>query len=928
MAGGEREGRGRHVPAAVATLAITVLSVLLMLLSAFPMTAEPARNPAPPAALPEETSPDLSSSTSYTVTVSATQNTTASNAEVDSGAAWTLTDGNHIATSPSFTLPSTYFSWNGTYSFLTGSQLEFRMGAAFPSSGECDPSLGTVWVNMTVGSTTYTSTTVFNTYQSGYCTIPEAYRYAYLGVQILAPGPLAGIVRLQVACSADPNEPVDEEGGFQGYGPALLFTVPVTGTGKTSALNTAIGTAGSVPLDWGWRWANAAAVTSSFSPPAATLSSPELSWSSSYEVNATYNSVTQHETTSGTFSVASPTTVKFQGGRSDPADVYSFSATYTISGTVVAQFLLTYNFTQPWDGGTLKSTTTYGATEVSPWNATWSEYTYTVPTPYSNVSAVWAAGSPGWEFVSAWPSGYVYTAANLTAAWEGTVPSDVQIVFLAPVQYGSAVLSIIYVPESPIFSLFGAALAYSSVETYVDGNYAPYSNVPASLGQTLSVRTFDIFGHLLYSGDVNVTQSDQVDTITLDIWPMSIVNLNSSYVVALNLQNYGVTQIAPDLMPLQSYVFYLPEGNYNFTIQYLAFEGGAVGSPITFSLNISGVSYDVVNGLTFLSVIANEQSIGNNLTKVITGVNLTVLSTSADLENLIASLSEGLLAYHFVTGTASVTGDSYSLPVTVTTGTGTAANLTVTQAMAQTLTLTFLNATGTFDIPCYASGAAPGTFTLAFTLSTSEQAQLTGGTAAVLLTGTYTAGTSSAVGTGVVASAVLLNAVRVGPPPNPLSQSLSLYAGNETAVSGGFFSDSTKWTNGLNATFSGVIYLTGPFAGGSSVSVTVNGTTLLASQWGATASGLVIYSSVVSVAPGSSLTVTVTYERTSGLSFFTTVFFSYEGLQVAGPQLVLILSAMLLAGAAVEDFRSRSKRLDTTVAFLLALVVFGGMILV
>jgi hypothetical protein len=867
-------------------------------------------------------SPAVTTSTTYHVALSAINNATASTNTISSSAVWTA-QAHGYAILPFLALGSgTWYSWNGTYNFLDGVQVEFEPACYTQTpSGSCQAySIGTLWANLSVGPQTYSTAITYNAEQ-----VTVSPTYVYAAFQLRITGPTTIVSGLTFTVSPGPTT-----GGYTYLvtRPTGLRTVPISGKGINFPYATSYGSAGASPLDWGWHWPGSGQVSSTFSVP-QEATSVSIAWSSPYDVNATYNSVTQHTTTSGTFSLASPTTIEFQGGNSDPASVFSFTVTYTISGTLIAQFLLTYNYTQPWGAGHQTTSSTFGATTVSVWNATWSEYTYTIPTPFSNVTKVTAeAGNTSWVMLSAWPASYTYYTGNATGLWTSPVPSYVQIVFLAPIQYGSATLSIVYVPSSSIFSLFGAALPYAAVLTYVNGIYAPYDTQPANLGQSYTITTYDIFNHLLATTVVKVTTPAQVASITLNIWPMSIVNLNSSYVVSLNINNYGITQVAPDLMPLQSYVFYLPQGSYNFTIQYLQFEGGAVGAPITFVQDLTGVSYDVVNGLTFFSVIANEQSIGNNLTKVITGVNITLLSTAANLENLINSISSGLFAFHLVTGTGTRTADTFSIPITVTTSTGAAANISVTKQMSQTVVLTYLNQTGTFDIAAFGSGATAGQFTLSFTLTGGEVTALEAGTAAMLVTATETFGNSANIGTGVIAGAVISEAIPVGTPVNPLSQDVYLGLGNLTRnATSGFSTVNAQWVNDFNQTYTGEFTVVGPFLGGGSITVSVNGTELTAAEFAVTANALVIYAGVLNIPRGTTVTISVSYERVSSFNVWTTPLVRYGTFVITTPYLLLIIAAVVVVGAGFEDYRKRSDTLDAITSVALAFLVFGAMFL-
>jgi hypothetical protein len=907
-------------------LAVVVIMLLSGMMAVLPLHS-PTASSAGPSAPPQPATTIVVGS--YSVPLTALPNSTASSAYFDYSNRWTVqSDG--YAVSPAFDIiqDGSYSgineTWNGTLAFVWSAELDFVAGEA-NYAGTCAPNLGVLWANVTMGG--QFGSTELQVDQGTSASCPSTWTF-HVAFQIHLPRWAYGVPLMTL--TAAPYAPY---GNFGVEPPAGLETVHVAGQGSVGLQSGGLPTAGLIPsVDWGWHWYGSSATSSSFSPPGSVITSPVLSWSSPYDVNATYNSVTQTETTSGTFSIATPTTVKFQSGRVDAASVYSFIVTYTISGTANVQFVATYNYTQPWTGGAqLKTSTTFAATTIGVWNGSYDEYTYTIPTPFSNITRIWVALSTGCTLLSAWPNGNTVTSGNNTVTWPGAgqgVPTQVQVVCIGPLQYGSGQLTIIYIPSSPVFALFGAALPYAAVETYVNGVFAPYATLPVTIGQTYSIQTYDIFNHLLYSGQVIVNSSSQVDAITLDIWPMSIVNLNSSYVVSLNIQNYGVTQIAPDLMPLQSYVFYLSQGEYNFTIQYLAFGGGAVGSPTTFKLNISGVSYDVINGLTFLSVIANEQEVGNNVTKVIVGVNLTLISTVGNLENLINSVVSGLYSYHFTTGTASRTANSFSVPITVTTNTGAIANISVVQQMAQTLSLTYINQTGTFIVPAFASGATSGQFTLTYSLSTAEVTALENGTSAMIMTATATYGKQVLIGTGIIAGAVIRTAIPVGTPVNPLSQDVYLNLGNTTRNStSGFSTAFALWTNGFNQTYAGEFTLTGAFVGQSSITVMVNGTTLLSSQYAVTSTGLIIFAGVLNVPVGTSVSFRVTYEPASSFNFFTSSLGQFGAFSLSAPYLLIAAAAITTGAAGIADYQKRDKNLTRAFAAGLFFLVFGAMIL-
>lgn len=879
--------------------------------------AQPAR----PAANQLPVSNAISETTTYGATASAARNSSASTVNYDLSTPWTLNGAQTVA-SLSVGNVGPLLSWNGTVAMI---HLEWYGGTDNFDTND----IGCIYANLTVTGTPYgySWNQCPNAYLAGQTThdvnwisptwsFPGAAPFSH-GVRLALTEVAATTAGLYFNQAPYPNSLVS----WSGPGAANAYLQPSTSAHSSTA----------VPLMYGWMWSGAPTTTSSFNWGGSATASGYLTWTAPDAVSATYNSVTETAVTSGLFHGSlSVSTVAFVGGTFDPFNVFSVPVSYVVHMNVSAQYLVTYNYTL--SSSPTKNTGLYGATTVVEYNATASLYTYTIPTPFPTTTVyIQVGGNTSWTFVSAAPTlDQTYTSANQTAAWScsaGSCPYTVQVIFLAPTVYDSTTLTVVYVPTSPVFSVFGAALPYNSVLTYINGVFAPYQTSPATIGSSYNITTYDVFGHLDSQVNVMVTQPSQVASITLPIWPMTIVNLNGSDVVAINVEHFHVTQQAPDLMPLQTQTLYLTQGLYNFTLQYLGFGGGTVSPPTTFPLNISGVSYSVVTGNSFLNIENIVVSIGNNLTKIITGVNITLLQTNANLESLVNALSEGLFAYHLQPGMAIRTGNTFSVPIVVTTGTGLPANYTATQAIQRALVLTYLNGTGSYATSFFVNGSAPGQFWLTITLSPSQVADIEGGTAIAILTAVVNIGNPPGAAAGAIGAAVLESAVYSNQTVNPNSQMITLDLTNTTRNSGsGYYTSTGTWTNHQGTTFAGSIVLTGPWVStASDVSIQVNGTALVNGTFVLETGQLLVLAGTVTVPVGATITVSVTYEAIAAISVDSALF-QFGGLVVTTPVLIFLVALVATAVVAVDDFAVRRTRAaDNSLAVLLAFLVFGAM---
>ena len=853
-------------------------------------------------------------STTHQVTLSATDNATASKLNVSVATTWTLNSAKTIATLTAVSLGTIHFdTWNGTVTLKLGDQLQAYAGQ--DCSGRANA--GTVWANITYTTGGPPSTTswsaVFNLQQSLGTSL-------FLAPSWNIPAGLYYSMGLSVAVTAAPSD------SFNCVAPKGLYTVPIAGTGIDAIRSTPPGAANPVPFIWGWTWK-----PTTGSGPAALSGAATgyVTWTAPYRSNATYHSVTQTNALSGLFSMSSAaTTISFasdlHASGSVPSTTFSYIVTYIVHLNATAPFLVTYNYTI----GASTTSTFFSATESYPYNATYSVYVYSIPTPYGGISKITVEGNTTWTYYSSWPSGSTYYQANNTVYWHSPIPNATEVTFLAPTVYVPSTLTLVYVPASPVFSLFGASLPYSAVLTYVNGVFQPYSTFSVTVGSTYDVVTNDVFGNRLSDTNITVTQTPaQVAEITLNIWPMTVANMNSSYVIGFLLTENSVTQTAPDIMPLGSETFYLPAGTYTVTLNYLLLNTPAIAKTSTFPLTITGVSYDVVTGLSFLNIQTTTTMVGNNITNLVQTVNATLVDTNSSVNSLVQSIQNGLFSFHLNLGTAAVTKNVYSFPVFVTNGANGAVNGTVTQAVQQNLQTTYINASGSVSANAYVASPTVGNFQLFLAPTPLQVSEVKGGVGVFVLTSLVKVGALTVVAAGVVGAEALNSAVSQTIPVSPLNQQLLLNLYNTTRNSTSGVSTSTAtWTNPDNYSFGGEVVLTGAWLGNArDVEVFVNGHAVDPNAMAVSSNEIIIFAGTVNLSAHETLTAQVTYLNVFQPSL-TAPFALWGNLPVTPPLLLFLVAVVLMAGALLYEHFSDGKHEGLALALLMVILVGGGVV--
>jgi hypothetical protein len=796
--------------------------------------------------------------TTYSATINAVVNTTATTITINSGTTWTLSGGK--ASLAFGALGVGYLTANGTVTLTLGEQLEVTAGCGKGSIVNTYLSnVGTVWANLTVGATTYGWSATINTQRTSSGSCPADYVELAPSWSV-TPGSTSAM-SLALVMTPIPTFT------FNHAAPVGLVSVQTPGSNGVNGLAAGtVGSAGACPLLWGWSWLSSPFVVSNFNW-AALAASGSVTWVAAYKTTALYNSVTQSSTLGGTFlGSLGVKTIKFTEvpsiGGSVPATKSSYVVNYTVLSNVTASFAVTYSYTI----GVTTTTSTLSANAVYPYNATYSLYVYTAPTPFGGTSRITMAGETGWNYVSSWPNETGTTwfyQSNTTVVWHSPIPNATQVTFVAPNVYTPSTLTIVYVPASPVYGLFGASLPYTAVLTYVNGVFEPYATFGVSIGTTYEIRTFDVFNQLL--SDTNVTATTppaQVATVSLNIWPMTVANENSSYVIGLLLTANSVTQTSPDIMPLESNTFYLPAGSYTFTLNYLLLSAPTIAKTVMFTLNITGVSYSVVTGLTFLNIQVTTQMTGGNISRLVQTVSATLIQTNSSVAQLVTSIQNGLFAFHLDLGAGSRTKDVFSFPVFVTNGANGAVNATLTTAIQSALTVTYLNGTGSTNAGFYATTPVAGSFTMLLSPSAAQVAEVTNGIGVFILTSIVKVGGLTVVAAGVVTAANLNGATEVGAPAySALNQQLLLNLGNTTRnSSSGYETSSATWTNPYNVTFAGQVVLTGSWLStANDLTIYVGNVPLNANLYSVTPTEVILFGGDVNVSVGGTLTVSATY---------------------------------------------------------------------
>jgi hypothetical protein len=318
----------------------------------------------------------------------------------------------------------------------------------------------------------------------------------------------------------------------------------------------------------------------------------------------------------------------------------SITITYVIKGSVptVGKWVIV-NYTLQISGTTFNESVPYFYTQTIPYNTTWSYFVWQISLP-ANAVNITVKGNPAWKYPTiSVPANYNATTATFKLLVN---VSTFQVTWLAKNPVYNALMIIEYYPQTAIFGQFGITLPFSAFYTYLNGQqiYSPTQIV--NLGETVVINTTTIYHTLLSSYKVTITQTTQFVEIPLNILPLTIENLNSSYVIGLSVEQNNITQQAQFIMPLQTVVFYVPAGTYNFTFNYIQFNTYTIVKSFTTTITVSSVSYYLINGITLSQLSLSIQESQNNITNLVESVNITFLIANSKIANQIINLNLNL----------------------------------------------------------------------------------------------------------------------------------------------------------------------------------------------------------------------------------------------------------------------------------------------
>ncbi len=351
----------------------------------------------------------------------------------------------------------------------------------------------------------------------------------------------------------------------------------------------------------------------------------------------TYNNLT-----SGSVSYYQTQTAQFTMTWTYYAGSYesSTSVIYVIKNTVpvVGKWVIV-NYTLGTGSTAIKESVPYFYTQTIPYNATWSYFEWQIALP-NNAVNITVKGNPMWKdpMISV-PADYNTTTATFKLLENFTM---FQITWIAENPTYNALIVIQYYPETALFGQFGVTLPFSAFYTYLNGQqiYSPTQTV--NLGETIIINTTTIYHTLLSSYKVTVTQQTQFIEIPLNILPLTIENLNSSYVIGMQIEANSIVQTAQYIMPLQSVTFYVPAGTYNFTFNYIKFNTYTVVQSLNVPITVSSVSYYIISGITLSQISLSLQATQNNITNLVENVNITLTNANDKINNEVINLNLSL----------------------------------------------------------------------------------------------------------------------------------------------------------------------------------------------------------------------------------------------------------------------------------------------
>jgi len=324
---------------------------------------------------------------------------------------------------------------------------------------------------------------------------------------------------------------------------------------------------------------------------------------------------------------------EYNGGGISGTDIIQYAVANKVP-TVGKWIIL--NYTIGTGATATKESVPYFYSQAISYNVSWSYFVWQVFLP-SNAVNITITGSPVWKSpVISVPASFNTTTATFKLLENITT---FQVTWLAPNPVGNALIVIQYYPQSAIFGEFGVNIPFNQFNTFLNGKqiYSPTQQV--NLGQAITINTTTAYGILISSYSTTVTVQTQFLEIPLNIVPLTIANLNSSYVIGFTVTQHNITQEGQYMMPLETQTFYIPAGTYNFSFTYLNFNSYTVVKYLNLSMTISGVSYFLITGVTLTNINTHLSTVQNNVTTLIEDVNISLSNSNSNIKNQIIHLS-------------------------------------------------------------------------------------------------------------------------------------------------------------------------------------------------------------------------------------------------------------------------------------------------
>lgn len=277
-----------------------------------------------------------------------------------------------------------------------------------------------------------------------------------------------------------------------------------------------------------------------------------------------------------------------------------------------------------------------------------SEWLYQYDIPNNHSDFIRINFNDTWLFYSA--SVPVYGAisdSNGSVILNSTNWDTVQLELLEPVSIANPLgeLTISYSPSTALAQVAGVKIPFSELTTYVNGKEMVADNYQYVVGNSLSIKTVDIFNQTVAS--YNITPTSQIENLQIMI-PFSqlqFADLNSTYYVDVYVKQNGIEQALTSVLPLQTMTIYIPDSTYNFSFQYHAVNSNTIlPSNNYIVMNVNGLGVYFFNGILFYGVNQNLQTTRANLSSLMTNVTITIDANNASIANLLTKINVNLNA--------------------------------------------------------------------------------------------------------------------------------------------------------------------------------------------------------------------------------------------------------------------------------------------